>query len=143
MVGCTYVDDGIFQYRSANAALVDCVLADSSIGVFEKPARSLLVICELRAVVTLVEVLQHSGEHFRFFVGQVDTFAVCFEELRPAELCEMCRLAQNVFVSGEETLGWTNADCDDGGVEIASDRQYRYYILDKTTYGDVGDEAVP
>lgn len=31
------------------------------------------------------------------------------------------RLAKNVFVGGEESLRWTDADGDDGGVQVATE----------------------
>ena len=101
---------------------MDGVLPGGSIVVFQIPARPLLVICKLRAVVAFVEVLEHSREDLWFFGRQVDAFTRRLEELLSTEMGEVCRLAENVFVCCEEALRWPDADCNDGGVEIACDR---------------------
>ena len=83
--------------------MVYCALTrqNSTIAMLEVPARSLLVVSDFGTVVAFVEILQHGGEDFRLFVREIDSFARRFEELRPAALGEVGRLAQNVFVSSE------------------------------------------
>lgn len=113
----TYVDNGIFQHSPSNSTLIYGVLpnaARDAIIVFQVPAPSLLVECQLGRVVTFVEILEYSRKHLRLLTGKVDTFARGFEKLRPTDVSKVRGLAQHIFVSCEESLRWSDADCDDG-----------------------------
>lgn len=81
----TYVDYGVFEDGGA-VCCEDCALAraDGSVGVFEVPAASFLVEVQLGCVVAFVEIFEDGGEDFWCFVGEFDSFAVGFEELRTA-----------------------------------------------------------
>ena len=117
-----YINHRILQHSAphANAIVLDRTLTRSSIVVFQKPTRPLLVVGEFGRVVALVEVLKHSGEDFGLLLRQVDAFARGFEELCPTVLGEGRGFAEDILVGGEEALGGSDADGDDGGVEVAA-----------------------
>ena len=110
----TYIDDSILQHRSTHSPNAHDVLAHTCSIVVEEPAGALLVVCDLGRVVALVQELEDGGEDLGLLVRQVDAFAGCLEELRPAGLGEVGRFAENVFVGGEEAGGWADRDGDDG-----------------------------
>lgn len=45
---------------------------------------------------------------------KLDAFVGRLEELRSARLGEVGRLAEDVVMGGEEALGWSDGDGDDG-----------------------------
>ena len=59
---------------------------------------------EPRIVVAFIEVFKDRGEDLGFFVRQRDAFGGCFHELSAAGGLEEGRDAEDIFVSGEETL---------------------------------------
>ena len=110
--------DGIFQQRSTNSVMVDGRVGRSfgtvCSAVLKFPGVLPLVVEQSWVVVTLVEVFQDRREDLWLFFRQVDAFGIRLEELASARRFEEGRLAENVFVSGEETLLGTDADGDDG-----------------------------
>jgi hypothetical protein len=98
------INDRILQHRPIHAVLVKSDLAARVLNILQVPARTLLIEGNLRSIIAFVEVFEDGGEDLWLFVGQLDAFARCLEELCTALLCEVGGLAQNVFVRGEETL---------------------------------------
>lgn len=48
---------------------------------------------------------------------ELDAFVRRFEELCSTRLGEVGGLAEDVFMGGEEALGWSDGDGDDGGIQ--------------------------
>jgi hypothetical protein len=65
-------------------------------------------------VISLVKVLEYSGEDFRLLGWKVDALARGFEELGPTSLSEVGGFREDVFVGGEKALGRADGDGDDG-----------------------------
>ena len=82
---------------------------------------TLLIVSQVRRIVSFVQVLQYGREDFWVFVGKFDAFVCSFEELCSTGLCKVRRFTEDVFVGCEETLCWTNHYRNDGGVEWALD----------------------
>jgi hypothetical protein len=75
---------------------------------------------EAGVVIALVEVLENRGEDLGFFVGQGDPLGRAVGEVVAAKgVLEEGRGAEDVFVSGEETLFAADDEGDDGGCEVA------------------------
>jgi hypothetical protein len=72
-----------------------------------------LVVEQPGVVITLVKVLENRGQDLWLLFGQVDAFSIRLEELASAGCFEEGRLAEDIFVSGKETLLWTDTDGDD------------------------------
>jgi len=60
--------------------------ASPSFTTFQLPRVSSLIMYESWIIVAFVEVFEDRGEDFGFFVGEGDSFVVCFHEL-PAAGC--------------------------------------------------------
>jgi len=117
-MGEPYVDYSVLEYLHAEAVVVhrrlDAAARGVVGGVFELVAVAPLVVLEPRVVVPLVQVLEHGGEDLGLVVGQVDPLRAGLEELAAADCLEPGRVAQDVFVGGEETLLAADAEGDDG-----------------------------
>lgn len=103
------VDDGVLE-DGARGGLDGCLAGRRTVtAIFQAPCLALAVVFQSGVVVALVEVLEDGGEDFRVLVRKVDTLVVAGEELVPAGVLEVRRVAEDVLVSGKETL--LVADC--------------------------------
>ena len=81
---------------------------------FESPDIAALVVHKSRIVVAFVEILEHTREDFRFFVGQFDASDfVALVQMSSADCCKVRRVAENVLVGSEKPLFTTDHDGDD------------------------------
>lgn len=118
----THIDDRILQHRAINRSVVDgdlLLTKGAATKVVEGPARSLLVVHQLGAVVALVEEFEHCREALGLFCDEVDAFGRTLEELRSAGLREKRGFAEDVLVSRKQPLGGADADGHYGRVQIA------------------------
>jgi hypothetical protein len=98
--------------------MIDCRI-NRSLGtvcstILQFPGILSLIMKQPRVVITLVKVLEDRRQDLWLLFGQIDAFSIRLEELASAGCFEEGRLAEDVFVSGKETLLWTDTDGDDG-----------------------------
>ena len=105
------VDDGVLEDGSRGG--LDSGLAGRRTAIFQAPCLTLAVVLQPRVVVALVEVLKDGREDFRVLVGKVDPLVSAGEELVPAGVLEVRRVAEDVLVSSEQTLLVANCYGDD------------------------------
>lgn len=113
------VDHGVLEDRAGNG-VDDCLASAVAVAaVLDAPTLALGIVFEAGVVVAFVEVFEDGGEDFGVFLREVDAFVGAGEELILAGGLEEGRVAENVFVSREETLLMSDRECDDGADETA------------------------
>ncbi len=78
----------------------------------------LLVVQDTWIVVAFVKILEDAGESFGFFVGDVNTLSILFEEQVLAFSLKVRRAAENVLVSCEQSLTLANHNSDYSTCEL-------------------------
>lgn len=84
----------------------------------EQPSVPAFIVDKPGIVVALVQILEDTGEDFGFFVWQIDATRVRLEELASQRRREERRVVQYVFVCCEQSLVWSNHECDYGAGEV-------------------------
>jgi hypothetical protein len=78
--------------------------SSAALATLKLPRIPPLIMDQPRIVVAFVEVFEDGGEDLGFFVWEGDSLACCFEELASAGCLEEWRVAELVFVGGEQSL---------------------------------------
>jgi hypothetical protein len=132
----TYVDDSVLEYNDTYAVDIDCAFYGSLSlrvrTVFELPALSTFIELETWIVIAFVQIFENAGKDFWFVVGQIDTLCR-LEKLVAAERSKVWTVAQNIFMSGKESLLTTDAQCNDSTCEGSDGMRIDFAMMDEIT----------
>jgi len=116
------VDDSVLQ-DWATGSEDDCFVGAVGITtILEIPAFPFAVILHARIIIAFVEILEDGREDFWILVCKVDPLVGSRKELITAGGLKERRVAQNVFMCGEQTLLIPYRESDDGTAYIVSNR---------------------
>ena len=87
-------------------------------GLFELPRVSLLVVNQTRIIIAFVEILEHRREYFGLFVRQSNLLVLRIHHLALQHTLEERRHAEDILVSGEDSLVLANHEGDDGRGQV-------------------------
>ena len=111
------VNDRVLEQGPAGVLVVDSRLdgAAAAVGrLLDLPRVAALAVHEARVVVALVHVLEDRGEDLGGFVRQGDALGRGLDVLALQDVREVWRVAEDVLVSGEDSLLVADYERDDG-----------------------------
>lgn len=86
---------------------------------------------QARVIIALVKVLEDGGEDFWLFVGQIDSFAMGFEELASTASGKERRDTQDILVGSKEPLVGTHAEGYNSRSKVAKSEEKKMAQVSK------------